>query len=154
MKEKFKQIPRPLKQQVLIRLIIGTVALIIAVVMLAIAKDFILSLPCLLLFGYMVFDGGRILYHCLTDKYVAVSGECISFDRSPIRRRIKTIYMQTEKGKMRVPVRTRIRNLTEGDTVTVYMPTKTRIYESENCLVILGYYALDIKRQNNRSLSK
>lgn len=144
MKEKFKQIPRPLKQQVLVRLIIGTFALIITVVMLAVARDFLLSLPCLLLFGYMAFDGGRILYHCMTDKYVAVSGECISIDRSSIRKRVKTLYMQTEKGKMKVPVHSRIRNLTEGDTVTVYMPNKTRIYESDNCLVILGYYALDI----------
>lgn len=154
MKEKIKSIPKPLKKQVAVRLSIGALSLVIAILMLAIAHDFVLSLPCWLLFGYMAFDGGRILYYCVTCNYVTVVGMCIGIDKAPIRRRVKTIYIQTEKGVMKVPVRSRIRKLTEGDTVTVYMPSKTRIYEHENNLVIFGYYAIDIIRQNNRNASK
>lgn len=52
MKKKFKSIPKPMKTQIYVRFGIGFISLIVAVLMLAIAKDFILSLPCLLLFGY------------------------------------------------------------------------------------------------------
>lgn len=150
MKEKFKAIPKPMKTQIFVRFGIGLLSLIAAVLMLAIAKDFILSLPCLLLFGYMAVDGGIILYNGLAEKYVAVSGECVKIERTQLRKRVKVIYIQTEKGTMRVPIRKKFARITEGDTITVYMPTKTRIYEQDNYLVIFGYYAIDINRQNNR----
>ena len=124
--------------------------LIVAVLMLAIAKDFILSLPCLLLFGYMALYGAIILYNGLTEKFVAVSGECVKIERTQLRKRVKVIYIQTEKGQMKVPIRKRIGRLNEGDLITIYMPSKTRIYEQDNFLVIFGYYAIDINRQNNR----
>lgn len=150
MKEKFKAIPKPMKTQIFMRFGIGFLSLIIAVLMLAIAKDFILSLPCLLLFGYMAVNGGIILYNGFTEKFVAVSGECVKIERTQLRKRVRVIYIQTEKGQMKVPIRKRIGRLNEGDKITVYMPTKTRIYEQDNCLVIFGYYAIDINRQNNR----
>ncbi len=150
MKEKFKAIPKPMKTQIFARFGISFLSLIIAVLMLAIAKDFILSLPCLLLFGYMAVNGGIILYNGFTEKFVAVSGECVKIERTQLRKRVRVLYIQTEKGQMKVPIRKRIGRLNEGDIITVYMPTKTRIYEQDNCLVIFGYYAIDINRQNNR----
>ncbi len=150
MKEKFKSIPKPMKAQILVRFGIGFLSLILAVLMLIIAKDFILSLPCLLLFGYMAVNGGIILHNGFSEKFVAVSGECIKIERTQLRKRIRVLYIQTEKGQMKVPIRKRIGRLTEGDKITVYMPTKTRIYEQDNCLVIFGYYAIDVNRQNNR----
>lgn len=149
MKEKFKAIPKPMKTQIFARFGISFLSLIIAVLMLAIAKDFILSLPCLLLFGYMAVNGGIILYNGFTEKFVAVSGECVKIERTQLRKRVRVLYIQTEKGQMKVPIRKRIGRLNEGDMITVYMPTKTRIYEQDNCLVIFGYYAIDINRQNN-----
>ena len=150
MKEKFKAIPKPMKTQIFARFGISFLSLIIAVLMLAIAKDFILSLPCLLLFGYMAVNGGIILYNGFTEKFVAVSGECVKIERTQLRKRVRVLYIQTEKGQMKVPIRKSIGRLNEGDIITVYMPTKTRIYEQDNCLVIFGYYAIDINRQNNR----
>ncbi len=150
MKKKFKSIPKPMKTQIYVRFGIGFISLIVAVLMLAIAKDFILSLPCLLLFGYMALYGAIILYNGLTEKFVAVSGECVKIERTQLRKRVKVIYIQTEKGQMKVPIRKRIGRLNEGDLITIYMPSKTRIYEQDNFLVIFGYYAIDINRQNNR----
>ncbi len=150
MRKKFKSIPKPIKTQIFVRFGICFFSLIIAIVMLAIAKDVILSLPCLLLFGYMAVSGGIILYNGLTEKFVAVSGECVKIERTQLRKRVKVIYIQTDKGQMKVPIRKRIGSLKEGDMITVYMPIKTRIYEQDNCLVIFGYYAIDINRQNNR----
>lgn len=149
MKEKFISIPKPMKKQIFVRFGIGFLSLIVAILMLAIAKDFILSLPCLLLFGYMSVNGGIILYNGFTEKFVAVSGECVKIERTQIRKRVRVVYIQTEKGQMKVPIRKRIGRLNEGDMISVYMPTKTRIYEQDNCLVIFGYYAIDINRQNN-----
>lgn len=148
MKEKFKSIPKPINKQILVRLGIGFLSLVVAILMLVIAKDFILSLPCWLLFVYMAVSGGIMLYNCLKGDFVAVKGTCVNIELTKFWKRVKVIYIQTEKGQMRVPIRKRIRRLSEGDDVTVYMPSKTRIYEQDNSLVIFGYYAIDITRQN------
>ncbi len=150
MKDKLKQIPKALKTQIILRFMLGFTALVTAVIMLAIAKDFILGLPLLLLFAYMAIDGGRLLYSGYMGKYVVVAGECVGIERTSIRKRVKYIIMRTEKGDMRVPVRKRMRKLTEGDTVSVYMSPKNRIYDGDRYLTVFGYYAIDIIRQSNR----
>lgn len=150
MKGKLEQIPRALKAQIFSRFLIGFISLIAAVAMLAIARDFILGLPCLLLFGYMAYDGGKLLYFAYTGKYVTVTGECIGIERTSLRKRVKSIYIHTEKGNMKVPVRKRLRKLAEGDVVSVYMSPKNRIYESNDGLAVFGYYAIDVIRQSNR----
>lgn len=154
MKEKFKSIPKPMKTQIFVRLGISVLSLIAGIVMLAITNDFVLCLPCLLLFGYMTVNGGIVLYSGIAEKFIAVSGECVKVERTQFRKTVRAIYIQTEKGQMKVPIRKRIWGLNEGDMITVYMPIKTRIYEQGNCLVIFGYYAIDINRQNNRNSTR
>ena len=148
MKEKIKSIPKPIKTQILIRFGIGFLSLVVAILMLVLAKDFVLSLPCWLLFVYMAVNGGIMLFNSLKGDFVAVTGTCTMIERSRFWKRVKVIYIQTEQGQMRVPIRRRIRRIDEGDNVTVYMPSKTRIYEQEDGLAIFGYYAIDITRQN------
>lgn len=149
MKEKFKSIPKPIKKQILIRFSLGFLALAIAVTMLVVAKDFILSLPCWLLLAYVAVSGGIMLYNSIKGKFVAVTGPCIRIERTRLWKRVKGIYIQTEQGRMKIPVRKRMSRLSEGDDVTVYLPTKTRVYDQDGGLVIFGYYAIDTNRQNN-----
>lgn len=151
MKDKFKFIPKSMKTQIMVRFVICFLSLVVAVLMLVIAKDFVLSLPCWLLFGYMAVNGGTMLYNSLTENFVAVTGACIKIEKTHLWKRVKVIYIQTEKGIMRVPIRKRIGRISEGDVITVYMPSKTRVYDHDDSLVIFGYYTIDITRQNNRN---
>lgn len=144
MKEKFKNIPQALKTQIFIRLGLAVLAVILAILMSVIAKDFLLGLPCWVLFVYMGINGGILLYNGITENYVSINGTCISVERSRIFRRVKTVTIQTEKGKLKVPIRKRIKKLNEGVTVTVYVSVKSRVYDNGDGMAIFGYYAIDV----------
>ncbi len=144
MKEKFKNIPQALKTQIFIRLGLAALALILAILMSVIAKDFLLGLPCWVQFVYMGINGGILLYNGITENYVSIIGTCISVERSRIFRRIKTVTIQTEKGKLKVPIRKRIKKLNEGVNVTVYVSVKSRVYDNGDGMAIFGYYAIDV----------
>lgn len=147
MKEKFNSIPKPLKKHILLHFGFGVLSLLAAIVVLIIAKDFILSLPGWILLVYMAISGGTMLYNTLKGNFVVVTGPCISVDRTRFLKRVKAIHIQTERGPMRVPIHKQINKLNEGDAITIYMPSKTRIYEQDEGLVAFGYYAIDINRQ-------
>lgn len=144
MKEKFKNIPQALKTQIFIRLGLAVLAVILAILMSVIAKDFLLGLPCWVLFVYMGINGGILLYNGITENYVSINGTCIGVERSRIFRRVKTITIQTEKGKLKVPIRKRIKKLNEGVNVTVYVSVKSRVYDNGDGMAIFGYYAIDV----------
>lgn len=144
MREKFRSIPKPLMKQISGRFVIGGISLIVGVVMFAVSKDFIFGLPCLVLFVYLALDGGRILYCALTGKYVTVRGDCLTIEYTSIRKRVKSLIIQTEKGKMKIPVRKRIKHISVGDCVTVYMSEKARIFEQDDGLIVFGYYAIEV----------
>lgn len=143
MKNKFNNIPKSLKIQIIVRLGIGVLSLLIAISMSVIAKDFILSLPCLFLFAFMGINGGNLLFNGITRNYVTVSGTCIDLYYSRIFKRIKTIVIKTEKGIFKLLIRKRVRQLSKGTTVTVYIPIKSRIYVNDQEMTILNYYAID-----------
>lgn len=149
--EKFKSIFRPIKKQILARFGLGFLSLFLAILILIIAKDFILSLPCWLLFAYMAITAGIMLFNSIKGDIVAVTGYCVKIEQTKLCKQVKAVFIQTEKGQLKVPIRKKIHRLNEGDTVTVFMPSITRIYVQDNYLVILGYYAIDISRQNNQS---
>ena len=62
MKERFEFIPKPLKNLICGRFLIGGISLIVGIVMFAVSEDYVLCLPCLVLFAYPAIDGGRIMY--------------------------------------------------------------------------------------------
>lgn len=144
MKEKFYNMPKALKVQIFIRLGLAVLALILAILMSVIAKDFLLGLPCWVLFVYMSINGGILLYNGITENYVSIIGTCIGVERSRIFKRVKSAMIQTEKGKLKVPIRNRIRKLNEGVAVTVYVPVKSLVYENGDGMSIFSYYAIDV----------
>ena len=145
MKKKFQNLPKQLNRVIQIRFGAGVVAMVVAAFILILAQDFILALPCLLLFVFFICDGGRILYRGITNGYIAVGGQCVKTELSRIRKRVKLIYLQTEKGVLKVPIRRKLKVFTEEDIITVYMSKSARIYEQDGCLVLLNYYAIEVQ---------
>lgn len=149
MKTKFNAIPKPMKIQILTRCVISILSFALALVMLIIANDFLLGLPCIVLFGYMLISGGAMLYHGITKNFVAVKGSCIQTEKSHIFKRLKAIRVQTDKGQIKISVRKKFGRVKEGDEIIIYLPSTTRVYEQDACLVIFEYFAIDIIRTNN-----
>ena len=75
-----------------------------------------------------------------------LQGECIHLETIGIRKRVRSIYLALEQGMVKIPVRQRIRRLSEGDTVSIYVAEKTPVYERDGLYIISSYYAIEIRR--------
>ncbi|BCZ37856.1 hypothetical protein GVanDAA622_25470 [Enterococcus faecium] len=50
---------------------------------------------------------------------------------------------------MKIPIRQRMKVLSIGDTVIIYLSDKTPVYEHEGSYMICSYYALGTKKRGN-----
>ena len=55
---------------------------------------------------------------------------------------MKSICMDTEMGRLKISVYRTIRNLVQGDVVSLYLAEKTPIYEQDGRYVVCSYFAL------------
>lgn len=93
---------------------------------------------------FILGDAVVTLYNCLTDNYVVVEGKCIEIETTRIKKRIKSVCLDTRKGRVRVIVHYHLNTVGSGDYVTVYMPLSASVYENNREYVLNEYYAVDI----------
>lgn len=96
---------------------------------------------------FILGDALVTLYNCLTDNYVVVEGKCIEIETTRIKKRIKSVCLDTRKGRVRVIVHFKLNTVGSGDYVTVYMPLSASVYEHNREFVVNEYYAVDIVRK-------
>lgn len=127
MKEKLRNLPRPLQKQVLIRLAAGAGFIFLMIVFLICSRDLYFALPCALLSGYLLINGGRVFYHGYRGDYVRIQGICEEIETVGIRKRIKSIRIAFDGYRVKIPVRQRMKRLAVGDTVIVYLSEKAPV---------------------------
>ena len=76
-----------------------------------------------------------------------LQGECIRMETVGIRKRICSVHLALEQGIVKIPVRQRIKRLSEGDTVGIYVAEKTPVYERDGIYIIGSYYAMEVQRR-------
>ena len=140
MREKFEKIPPPLQKQIIMRCGAALVSLLLMVVSLLLEGNLYLSLSVLLFFAFYGFSALQLLYSAVTNQIVVIRGHCTGLEKTPMRRRIKTLYLWSVK----IQIAGRLRNVDEGDIITVYTATGTPVYENEGCQQLSTYLAIDI----------
>jgi len=154
MKEKLYSLPRPLQKQVLIRLAAGVVFLLLMIVVFICSQDLYFALPCALLSGYLLINGGRVFYQGYRGEYVRIRGICEEIEAVGIRKRIKSIRIAFDGYSVRIPVRQRMKRLAVGDTVIVYLSEKAPVYEQDGGYMICSYDALEMEKGCNQNESR
>lgn len=154
MKEKLYSLPRPLQKQVLIRLAAGTVFIFLMIVVLICSRDLYFALPCALLSGYLLLNGGRVFYQGYRGDYVRIQGICEEIETIGIRKRIKSIRIAFDGYSVKIPVRQRMKRLAVGDTVIVYLSEKAPVYEQDGGYMICSYDALETEKGCNQNESR
>lgn len=149
MKEKFKKLPVALKRQIIHRTLAGVAALLVFILILVFAGDFMLSLPCLLLSVYFIISGTMMFFNCIAGKYVVVRGVCTEIERTALRKRIKAFCVSTEDGNWKIVPQRKIKGLAVGSDITVYLPSKTRVYDEKGAMLVFGIYAYEINSHNS-----
>ena len=140
MKERFKQLPEPLQQQVIRRFAVTIVFVLLFFITLFGFWDVCLFLPCLLFAGFFIVNALRLFYTCIRGDYISVSGTCVQVETTAIRKRVKSPMLLT------VSIHERIKRLNVGDTVTIYLSEKTPVYSRDGAYLICGYYAVEIRK--------
>ncbi len=144
MKEKFKKIPLPLQKQIIMKLGAALASLLLLVVSLLLDGNFYLSLSFLLFFAFYVISASQLLYKVVAGLIVVICGTCTKLEKTPIRRRIKTLYLRSESYIVKIQIIGKLRNVDEGDIVTVYAASSAPVYEIEGCQQLAAYLAIDI----------
>jgi hypothetical protein len=147
LKDEFKKLPVPLKKQIINRVAAGGLFLLLFAVISAVAHDFILSLPCLLAAGYFMINGGVMLVHCVSGQYVTIRGTCTEIEKSVLRKRVKALYISSEKGAWKIPAQRKAKGIAAGTEITVYMSDKTRVYEQNGIFIASGCYAYESRNE-------
>lgn len=142
MKEQFLTIPKPLQKQVLLRLAVGVLGLILFILVLIFYKDWRFWFPCVILTVTCLASAGTLFFRCVLGSYVVVEGVCTDVDKSLLRKRIKAIYIRNDQFSIKIVNAKRIRNLSIGDTVIVYVADNSAVYDVDGVKVICYYLAM------------
>jgi len=142
MKKAFLEIPRPLQKQILLRLLGAVLGLFLLILFLIVYKDWRFWTPCVILTVMCLASAGTLFFRCVLGKYVVVEGICTDIDKSLIRKRVKAIYIRNDQFSIKIVNAKRIRNLSIGDTVTVYVADNSAVYDVDGIKVICYYLAM------------
>ena len=138
MREKFEKIPPPLQKQIIMRCGAALVSLLLMVVSLLLEGNLYLSLSVLLFFAFYGFSALQLLYSAVTDQIVVIRGHCTGLEKTPM------LYLWSDPHTVKIQIAGRLRNVDEGDIITVYTATGTPVYENEGCQQLSTYLAIDI----------
>lgn len=145
MRKKFGQMPQVLQKQVLFRSGSSVLFWLLFIVIMTSFRDIYLMLPCLLLAGYLMGSSIWLFYQSAAGNYMHLQGECIRLETVGIRKRVRSVHLALEQGIVKITVRQRIRRLSEGDTVSIYVAEKTPVYERDGIYTISSYYAMEFR---------
>ena len=147
MKERFNSLAGALQKQILTRLGIGLAALFIFVVVLIFTREFFFCLPCIILALFMGLNGSILFLTCIEGKFIVICGECISAEKTPLSRRVRSITIAYDDIPILIPVKGKLKAPLQGDRIVIYMPEKAPVYDRDGGYHIHEYYAIEIERK-------
>ncbi len=154
MKEKLNALPKSLQKQVVFQLGAGIIFLLLTALIWILSEDVYFGLPCLLLSGFLLANGGRLFYIGSKGSYICIRGTCEQIDTFGIRKRIRSIDIAFDGYLVKIPIHQRMKRLSIGDTVIVYLSEKAPVYEQDGAYMVCYYYALETEKGCNQNGSK
>ena len=143
MADQFKQIPAPLQKQILSRLAGSGLGIVMLILILAYRGSWQLMLPGMAIFLAFTVNAWLLFRKCADGSYVVIRGECTEIERTGIRKKIKAVYIQSEGRCIRIMTQLqKIRKLSVGDKLTIYLAENTPVYDHDGCLVIFQIIAV------------
>ena len=132
MREKFEKIPPPLQKQIIMRCGAALVSLLLMVVSLLLEGNLYLSLSVLLFFAFYGFSALQLLYKAVTDQIVVIRGHCTGLEKTPMRRRIKTLYLWSDPHIVKIQI------WESTDMGNPYNSIKNVVYRLRKTLACIG----------------
>lgn len=154
MKDKFLQIPAPLRKKLLLWFGGGVLSIAILVMVLVSPGEWSLVIPCILLFLVCTGSGWLLWDRCIYQRYVVIEGTCTEIERTPFHSRIKVIYLRKDDLNIKLMGVGTMKNLIVGDAVTVYIAENAPIYETAGCMVVCSILAITKGTTGNKTSNR
>lgn len=144
MKDKFRQFPKVLQKQILIRLTAGIVSLLMLVIILLYRGGLELMFPCIGFSSIFFISALQLYARCDEKNYVVIKGTCTEIEKTGLRCKVKDIYVKEDQFTVRI-VRPsmKLRSLNVGDRITIYLADNAPVYEMDGCKVICNTLAVE-----------
>ena len=146
MKRFFKSLPYAIKKHILIRGGLSLLFLILFAIILITMKDFLFAVPCLGAAIFFLVNIGILLFDCITNNVIVIQGDCLEIEKTKFMKRTQYIVIDIGTGTVKIPVRHQLKRVNIGDVITVYLSSRTSVYENANQQVICGYYAIEVEK--------
>lgn len=151
MRKEYMKLPDALKREIVVRFVIGILFIFLFLVLILSRQEYFLYLTSLLFGVYFLIDAVKFLLTAILEHYVCVQGVCSEIETSGLRKKIKSIVIDLEVGKLKIILQRKIKEVAIGDTVVVYLSDKSPVYEQNGRYIVSSYYAMKI---NTRSVNE
>lgn len=143
MRKQLAKIPSALKKQVILRFLLGVLIFILYDILIADSRNIYISLPVIIISVFLITNGGILLYNCVAEEYMCVSGICQSVCKTRFLRQIKYFTMLCDDKTVKVYPHSQIKGIKEGVEIKIYLSDETSVYANDTEYVILSYYAVE-----------
>lgn len=150
MKDTFLTFPEPLRRQIRLQCAVGGFGIAMLLILLVYGRNWYFLFPCAAL-AIVSLSGAASLYDCCRQgRYVTIEADCTEINRTPFRRRIKSLYLRSEQHTIKLVGVRNIRGLAVGDTMALYVSDNAAIYEMDGSMILCSYLALSkVQRQKD-----
>ena len=144
---RFQKLPSAVRRMIIINGLLGVIMILVFPVILIVAKDFRLAIPCLIFSTLLIVNSLRISYNCIVRNYVAVTGTCIGVERRGLKKHPKSFRITFSDKVLCVFIRFGYNLPEPGDKVTIYLGDTVPVYMEDGIYCIYEYYAMEIQRK-------
>lgn len=146
MKARFLSLPGALQMQILRRAAACASSLALFALAFIVYGDLWLCLSFAAFAAVFAAMTALLLRRCLSGQYVAVSGVCLSVERTGLRRRVKSLTIVSPPHTVKCLPRGKLSGIAVGDTVTLYIAANVPVYERDGCLLVDGCMAIEFAK--------
>ena len=145
MLKEFKNFPEPLQKKILTQAGLSVVSLLLFFFLWMTIKSIQVALPGLLLFLFFGISAITLFIKVASKTYLVITGVCKSVNITPIKKYTKSIIFEADGKTIKIMIRQRLKKITQGMMLDVYVSESTPIYETGSGLLLQTYLTLDIK---------
>ena len=146
MKARILSLPGALQTQILRRAAACASSLALFALSLIVYGDLWLCLSFVAFAAVFAAMTALLLRRCLSGQYIAVSGVCLSVERTGLRRRVKSLDVSAPPHTVKCLPRGRLSGIAVGDTVTLDIAASAPVYERDGCLLLYGCLAIEFMK--------
>ena len=146
MKGDFNHLPRILKKNILCKLGLGLLFLTVFILMCIFMDHLVFALAPGAFAIFALMDGIGMTFRCLSGEYLELDGICTEVHKSKLRRKTRSIAVETKRGVVKLHLKMKPQSVKVGDAVTVYVPDYASVYDYKGELVVCEFYAIEIEK--------